>query len=193
MNVLRKILVGLGSIVVVALVLALAAPETVHAVVSTLVTVVNSVAVVNPAPGGTIQGVVTEETMGASRQPVEAGCESGSINTVDASFSCVPYTVPADKRLVIEYADGSCTSPGNISGAGVSVVENGNVGIVHNIAVVPQGAGPFGGNAFVFGQSLRLYADPSTEVQMFFVTTDKTGDTSCGENINGYLEPANVQ
>ncbi len=42
MNVLRKILVGLGCIVVIALVLALASPKTVRAVVATLVQVTNT-------------------------------------------------------------------------------------------------------------------------------------------------------
>ena len=48
MNVLRRIAMGIGGTVVVAVVMGLAAPKTVHALVSALVTVANTPA--NPVP-----------------------------------------------------------------------------------------------------------------------------------------------
>lgn len=194
MNVLRKILVGLGSIVVVALVLALAAPKAVHAVVSTLVTVVNSVAIVNPAPGGAIQGVVTEETMGASRQPVAAACNVfGPAPFTGVQFGCTAmYSVPAGKRLVIEYADAWCESPKNVFNSQVTTVLAG-VPIPYNLTVVNEGLDELGTPFFAVAQSLRAYADPSTNVDMLFASTDTTGSTHCVGGFSGYLEPANVQ
>jgi hypothetical protein len=95
MNVLRKFLVGLGSLVVVALVLALAAPKTVRAVVSTLVTVSNTTS--NPVP--------TADVYHSATQSVSLFCDF-SLNTSCISLPPtggpnVAYTVPAGQTLMV--------------------------------------------------------------------------------------------
>jgi hypothetical protein len=195
MNIVRKIMIGLGSIVVVALVLTLAAPKTVRAVVSTLVTVVNNVPVVNATSTSGTQGVITEETDGAARQPVQGNCQARALGA--GSFNCqisfspsFATAVPAGKRLVIEYVGATCSSPANVFGA--SITETIDSGSAFQLLVLvpqffPSGAG------YGIAQSLRLYDDPGTNVSVAFQTTDTTGSTSCLATVSGYLEPANIQ
>lgn len=195
MNILRRIVMGLGSLVIVALVLTLAAPKTVHAVVSTLVTVVNNVPVVNPTTsGGAIQGVVTEETDGASRQPVAFHCGGQSLSGQVGFVPCVPqsYTVPTGKRLVIEFLDGFCFVPSSSNIDLISLnVTTGGASIFRNFAALRQ-ALPDTTARFDLAQPLRLYADPGTEVIPGFQTDDSTGSAGCNIQFSGYLEPANV-
>lgn len=95
MNVLRKIVVGLAGIFVIALAFDLAAPKAVHAVVSTLVTVTNTpnVSVVN-TPAVTVANTVPVSGTVAvsSMPPVTLG---GSVNAtvsnpLDSNGSPVP-------------------------------------------------------------------------------------------------------
>ena len=200
MNVLRKILIGLGSITAVALVLALAAPKTVHAVVSTLVTVTNNVPVLNPTSSSGTQAIITEETEGASRVPMQAVCNVQN-SSGPGIFGCSDmYTVPLGQRLVIEYVGAQCiTSSGfNVYSAFLATSEGGTSGALDFLPVINEGpaggTGPYGtGLALGVGQSLRIYADPGSQVQLQFVTTAVTNYASCGAAISGYLEPANIQ
>lgn len=190
----KRLLMVAGAVAIAGVLSVAFVPRAVHAVVSTLVTVVNSVAIVNPAPGGAIQGVVTEETMGASRQPVAAACNVfGPAPSTGVQFGCTAmYSVPAGKRLVIEYADAWCESPKNVFNAEV-ITEIAGVPIPYNLTVVNEGLDELGTPFFAVAQPLRAYADPSTNVDMLFASTDTTGSTHCVGGFSGYLEPANVQ
>lgn len=107
MNVLRKILVGLGSLVAVALVLALAAPKTVHAIVSTLVTVVNTPA--NPVPvtlstngGLPLHNMVLLECISSTLNSAgTATCANFNQINPDGSTSHSPFAIPSGQTLVI--------------------------------------------------------------------------------------------
>ena len=99
MNVLRRIAMGIGGTVVVALVFSLAAPKTVHALVSALVTVANTTA--NPVP--------TTDVMRSVAQNVELHCQS-SLNGAPSCIVIPPtgqigpepeYVVPSGSNLVI--------------------------------------------------------------------------------------------
>jgi hypothetical protein len=113
MNVLRKILVGLGSIVVVALVLALAAPKTVRAVVSTLVTVTNTTSQPVPTMAVDTRNVNVVNTPNVNVASLPAVQLSGAINANISNTSANPVpTIPeqASKGFSIE---GSCQFSGN--------------------------------------------------------------------------------
>ncbi|MFI5070937.1 MAG: hypothetical protein ACHP8A_08605 [Terriglobales bacterium] len=99
MNVLRRIAMAIGGTVVVALCFALAAPKTVRAVVTALVTVANTSA--NPVP--------TTDVMRSVTQNVELHCQP-SLNGGPSCILVPPtgvagnepqYIVPSGSNLVI--------------------------------------------------------------------------------------------
>jgi len=99
MNVLRRIAMSIGGTAAVALVIGLAAPKTVHAVVSALVTVANTSA--NPVP--------TTDVMRSVAQNVELHCQPGpggrpSCIVIPPTGQVGPepeYVVPSGSNLVI--------------------------------------------------------------------------------------------
>lgn len=96
MNVLRRIAMGIGGTVVVALVVALAAPKTVHAVVSALVTVANTAT--NPVPAQEVK------ESRANYITVSFSPDSGSIYyevAQDGTISSTPFTIPSGEQFVI--------------------------------------------------------------------------------------------
>lgn len=113
MNALKQIVFGIAGIVVVALVLALAAPKTVHAVVSALVTVANTSA--NPVP--------TTDVMRSVAQNVELHCQP----SLDGGPSCIlipptglagpepQYIVPSGSNLVITDVEISAPQGGPVA------------------------------------------------------------------------------
>jgi hypothetical protein len=117
MNIVRKIMVGLGSLVVVALVLALASPRAVRAVVTTLVTIQNNLA--NP--------VVTEPATSTATQIETLYCNLSSapgagllgcqLVMPGGALGTTSYIVPAGQNLVI--TDVEIDSPG---GGGIQFV-----------------------------------------------------------------------
>lgn len=176
MNVLRKILIGLGSIVVVALVLTLAAPKTVRAVVSTLVTVSNTAS--NPVP--------TVSTDASTAFVEQGNCTTFVSNECFASM----YTVAAGQTAVIDSISGVCeTDPGT------AIVEfklqymspSGSL----TLFSIPGVMQPFGGNAItVAGQNLKTYASAGT----IFITGVANGVATlssdfCRFTLSGHIAP----
>lgn len=191
MNVLRRIAMAIGGTVVVALVLTLTVPRTAHAVLSALVTVVNNVAIANPTTAGQTLAVITESADGQSHQPVQVDCSPSSSAGSAGDFGCPDmFTVPAGERLVIEYVDAACVSQGQVQGASLDVSFN-HEGIGHPLLLRPEGND--GANLFAAAQPVLLYAEPNSEVQIAFSTTDTTGQTECTAGMTGYLEPTNIQ
>jgi hypothetical protein len=116
MNIIRKILLGLGGLVVVALVLALASPKAARSAVTTLVTVSNTLA--NP--------VVTEGSTTTATQIVALYCnlsETSPLGCVQlmpgGGLGATTYTIPAGQNLVI--TDVQVNSPGG--GGGIQFIE----------------------------------------------------------------------
>lgn len=165
MNVLRKILVGLGSIVVVALVLALAAPKTVHALVSALVTVSNTAA--NPVP-----------TIGA-----EAGrafvVGNGCLFTGATSCFVIPvYTVPAGETAVIESGSYTCSLNTGTALTSVSMSFTGPGGKLASVNFSPVSSG---------SQNIKTYAGPG-DIDAAFDTSGSQA-SGCNFTVSGYLVP----
>ena len=103
MNIQRRIAMAIGGTVVVALVIGLAAPKTVHAVVSALVTVANTSA--NPVPNRDVDN--------SANFPFSSEVCIGDANFCQGVTD--QFTVPAAtssgvpvKRLIIESISGAC-------------------------------------------------------------------------------------
>lgn len=193
MNVLRKILVGLGSVLAVAFILALASPKAVRAVVSTLVTVSNTPA--NPVP-------VTEGT-DIAEQPFETTiCKDGGSGVcatvaTDLGVGATPpssFTVPttdsarhAVKMLVIKFVSGVCGGPTSSPALLTTVPSNAVDGITTAVNFLNIGELP--STSTLIGQvsvdlQTNIVAGPGSTVRMF---ANLTGGDGCWLTVNGYL------
>jgi hypothetical protein len=96
------------------------------------------------------------------------------------------YNVPANRRLVVEFASAFCTLP---AGQAITLEFETSVGggsAIHHLQSSPPA--PFGANASTaVGQPVHLYADPGTQLISFVVRTDTSGIASCVVQLSGYL------
>ena len=183
MNVLRRIAMGIGGTVVVAFVFALAAPKTVHAVVSALVTVSNTTA--NPVPVSNV-----------NEPALEAYQDFCRIDFSTAS-SCNFQAVPAGKRLVIQDADISLEAATGVRPFFVALFTplalNGSVVAVgHHLTATFMGSQPGSGDWFETHQVVHFYVDPTqTPSCDVGITSRQTlGDGTSAFvfcNISGYM------
>jgi hypothetical protein len=166
MNVLRRIAMAIGGTVVIALVIGLAAPKTVHAVVSALVTVANTSA--NPVPVQSVDNPARQAFQTLFGLFAGGGQMQGEFFVPNTTTTGAPV-----KELVIEEVSGFCTS-----GGPGEVVLSTNGGIPFTFLGVADGAG-----FSLSAQSVRFYADAGTPVSV------GTGGvrTGCQISISGYL------
>jgi len=186
MNVLRRITMGIGGTVVVALVIGLAAPKTVRAVVSTLVTVANTPA--NPVPNRDVDN--------SANFPFSSEVCIGDANFCQGVTD--GFTVPAAtssgvpvKRLIIESISGACddTSGGSNFIAGVVLQtaapadsSNSSVEIVVLPAIQTEPGWA------VFNASVHFYASPGASVLEGTSGVHSGGfGGGCFEAVSGYL------
>jgi hypothetical protein len=175
-NVLRKVLVGLGSIVAVALVLTLAAPKTVRAIVSTLVTVSNTAS--NPVP--------TVSTDASTAFVEQGNCAAFVSNQCAASL----YTVAAGQIAVIDSISGVCeVDPGMVVTEFKMQYMSPSGSLM--LLSIPGVTSPFGANAItVAGQNLKTYASAGT----IFITGVANGfpvvsTDFCRFTLSGHIAP----
>ena len=121
-----------------------------------------------------------------ARQPVQADAECSSEQL--GCFLTI-YTVPAGKRLVIEYASMEANIPeGQITQLRVTTVAGG-VPSGHRLPLsapsVTFGSG--GGHLTSVGQQVRLYADPGTSVVVVSLRTSNVGTATFRFTISGHL------
>lgn len=128
--------------------------------------------------------------MGLTPFQVTVSNELENDGTVYASF-----TVPADKRLVIEYVSGgSCITANDSADLGYTVsfaVDTivGDVKARHEVPFHYVGAAWGYGKSYQAGQTVRLYADPGTQVTVSAANTlIGTGRIAVRATISGYLE-----
>jgi hypothetical protein len=171
----KRLLMGVGAVVMVAALVVLASPKTVRAVVATLIRDADN-------PGRATQ--------------VSANCNATTQNDFATSITCSPfYTVPAGDRLVIQQVDTTCFTPqGNSVVDTRLIVEPGNVSppgnpISHNITLVNEGVdGEFVNAISLAGsQSVNYFADPGSTLAFSGFTGDTTGSTVCTMQFSGYL------
>ncbi len=147
---------------------------------------VSSLPAVNLNGNSSTSGVWTRNVNDAV-QPVQASLPADMLAGQFFS-SGVIYSVPANRRLVMEYASAGCSLP-----AGQAITVNFVIGLGGSYAYpslqssfpAPPGAKT---NAAI-GQPVRLYADPGTNVGWSLARTDNSGIASCGIQFSGYLTP----
>lgn len=165
MNLVRRIVMGLGSLVAVALVLALAAPKTVHALVSALVTVSNTAA--NPVP-----------TIGAEAGRAFVVGNSCLFTGATSCFVIPVYTVPAGETAVIESGSYTCSLNAGtaLTLATMSfTAPGGNLASVH-FSPVSSGS-----------QNIKTYAGPGDIDASFDASGSQA--SGCIFTVSGYLVP----
>jgi hypothetical protein len=172
----NRLLMGAGAVVLAAMVLMVAAPRTVRAVVATLIRDIDN-------PGRATQ--------------VLQYCQAHS--GVGGFFNCATdYTVPANNRLVIQQVEGNCSTPqGNTLANAIFAVnipvadQYGNTQVTHQLPLVNEGPYFWGGPSvhllFANSQAVNYYADPGSTFNFFADTDDFAGNTNCFFQFNGYL------
>ena len=156
------------------------------------------------APGTSVQidnpvgNPVRVRNVNDAIQPVQA---SGGCSSTSGTVGCVPastfYTVPAGKRLVIEYASlDACILPGQSAELSIFTTAGG-VFARHAANIAPAAAGPGATNfscnppsassITAVGQQVRLYADAGTFVAVEADRNSATGTALFFFSISGYL------
>jgi len=182
MNIMRRIVVGFGGVIVVALAIELAAPKAVHAIVSTLVTVANTSA--NPVPVTEGKDLVQEpfatsicEDSGDSYCATTVSTAFGFSSPLQASFT-VPVTDAsgnAVKALVITFVSGACQGTPALT---TSVPTNTTNGIAKAINFLETGT------ATVIDHTTTIVAGPGSTVAILDSLSPGSG---CFLTVNGYL------
>ncbi len=95
-------------------------------------------------------------------QPFQAA-GSALVEFTDISKTFTLVTVPAGKRLVIEYAEASGFFEEGTKMSAIITTTVGGVTLQHQLAMIDQGV-QSGSLVFVAAQPMRLYADPGTDV-----------------------------
>ena len=99
-------------------------------------------------------------------------------NTIDVSI----YTVPADKRLVIEFVSGFCSTS---QGVPVQTVRlSGSVDHFLTPHVFATGTGT---SFAVITQQTRIYANPTAIVKLAVFPTSNSSTTTCSISLSGHL------
>ncbi len=187
-NILKKITMGLGGVFLAALLLAAAAPKTVRAVVSTLVTVANTAA--NPVPVDTT-GDGRASIALVSGQQLNAPSTSGLqvfVNVNDLST----FIVPAGKRFMIEQVSAQVQSePG---GQPLLIMEL-NQGSGHPYLIsIPLTLVPVATtdsvlnlNAYAAMEKVTLFVDPGGPFQVYFQSQTPNSVANASVYVVGHL------
>ena len=182
MSVLRRIAMGIGGTAVVAVVIGLAAPKTVHAVVSALVTVTNTTS--NPVPTQSVDNPVLQAFQAT---------DSCVFNSTTFCQSQNPNMVPLGMTAVVQNASGHCDligvpapSPIEVSLGNFSSQAS-NFGIVTFPAVLGGTSGGF--TSYVFGGQTTFYGISTSAFQsgfQFLVFEGANTTGTCNFSISGY-------
>lgn len=173
MNFAKRLLMVAGATALAAMVAVLLSPRATHAIVSTLVTVVNTSA--NPVP--------TVPTQALNHFNVTTGCSfSGSECAIDTLFS-----VPAGKTAVVESVSGFCNTE---NGIGIVLLRLDSTPSDHTTSFFVPGPGLLSGGTNTitsWAQSGNFYASPSSTLRFTAASTGQSLSGFCLVDINGYL------
>jgi hypothetical protein len=168
MKILQRFLMGLGTVLLVALALQLVAPKAVHAVVSTLVTVANTAA--NPVPIDA--DADARNTVVLYSIPNVNSFASLEANQFFDSVTGNPYVVPTGKRLVVDDVSAevltSAANPPSLSlFVGLTADGPPDFAPIQYTAFIPLGqpAQRANGFSFVAHEKTHLVAGPGAILQ----------------------------
>jgi hypothetical protein len=176
-NIFKRITMGLGSIVLAGLLLALTAPKTVHAVVSTLVTVANTPS--NPVY--TTDAVNSENLLQVTCVLPDTSIDAGEVSNKNC------YTVPPGQRALIEQVDGICSTQTGTAIANVSLYVDSKT--QHQLPLTLEN-GSTDLNFYTFSVPSHYYSDVNATF-MSYAGASTGAAANCYVNVSGRLMPAN--
>jgi hypothetical protein len=146
--------------------------------------------IVNAASGPVLVRVVDE----SAREPFQ---KSLVINQTADTFT---YTVPTNRRLVIEFASVHVKTPGDVKVTDITLttqISSSSAAFAHHLIPYFLGnkVGSLGGNQqfpsdeYTAAQQMRVYAGPGTQVKFNFDTGTVASFRVAAMTISGYLEP----
>jgi hypothetical protein len=190
MGLAKRLLMGMGAVTFAVLIGTVLAPKAAHALVSTLVQVVNTPA--NPVPNADVNAPGEEPFQTALCLAIPGGsCPSLPFNFVVPATTSDGLTV---KRLVIEEMNVVCTITGTASHIQTYMPTLMNENQVNGEAHVANTYLPLSpsspGNSSVLVSSLaaRAYADPGTTVEPYLFGDIGVGSSlTCTYNVAGYF------
>ena len=182
MNIVRRTVMAVGGITLVALVIALAVAKTAHALVATFVQVVNTTA--QPVPTRDVDNPAYEPFVRTLCAGVAANCGG----TQGTSFTVPTTGVNSSpvRRLVIEYYSTLCfevTAPG-VPVNTLYVFTGGQQNFFY-IGPLQISSNASTDSYYYSNQQTRIYADPGSSVQLGFGNTG--GSPTCDVTVTGYL------
>ena len=156
----------------------------------------------NLAPGASVRvnnpatDPVLVRSVGDQVQPVQ---KQGNCQATQGTIGCqgLTYTVPAGKRLVLEYASmNACTLPETAAYMTVTTNVGGSF-VSHSLPAAPPAGSPGTTNfacnlpaassILAVGQQLHLYADAGTIVFVEMLRNTTSGTTAVTAAISGHL------
>jgi len=145
-----------------------------------------AVALFTLVAGGAFMPVANSETLPAINGPVQW---SGSVDfDVTQGGGSVVFTVPSNKRLIIQYLAGAIAiDQGDAAAFIVQTTVNG-VTVRHYAEFELKGPGGGFAKSYVVAQPITLYADPGTDVT-FIAGDTLTGRGAMSASISGRLYP----
>lgn len=178
MNILRKAMVPAASVAAIVLVIAVATPRAVHAVVATLVDVANT-------PTSAVPTVLAP----AASRLYSSSC-SGTFGVSATFATCDFETVPAGETLIVETES---IFAGVDYGVGLQFAQISNGTTILRMPLVLQSSGANGGSdQYVAALTARIWVKaqqtPQCEVLLTGFNSDSFNNLSC--SIFGYLVPA---
>lgn len=186
MNVLRRIAMAIGGTVAVALVIGLAAPKTVRAVVNKLVTVDNTPA--NPVPTQSVDNPALAPSFS-----VAVVCPNFAEDVTPCQRE-IPSMIPSGMTAVVKDISGHCRLPATFESAPALIyVSGGNhdgsgAFTGFSVEVAPILVGQSSDLKYYdFGRETTLYAPSTTASQgSFQVTGQISPPGDCTVNLSGY-------
>jgi hypothetical protein len=183
MKVLKRFLLGFGTVLLLALSLQVVAPQAVHAVVATFVEVANTVA--NPVP--------TVDAKAQTAFVVESTCTFG-VNLDNSLSACeiIPlYSVPAGRIAVLESYSASCGIDSGTALADTKYSFTSPAGSPVSISVPPT-APAAGAQTTDAALNLTSYASggaSGTPINFNAAASTRESSSSvCKVTISGYLQ-----
>jgi hypothetical protein len=177
MKSLQRLLIGLGTVLLLAVSLQLFAPKAVRALVSTLVTVANTPS--NPVY--TTDAVNSENLL----QVTCALPQTSNDGTGVSNKNC--YTVPAGQRALVEQVDGICSTQSGTAIANVSLYVDSQ--IQHQLPLTLEN-GSTNLNFYTFSVPSHYYSAVNATF-MSYAGASPGAAANCYVNVSGRLMPAN--
>jgi hypothetical protein len=187
MRIVSRIGIGLGAIVLAAVLIALSAPKATHALVATLVQVVNTSA--NPVPTQIVNNPARQAVVLTTNVTIFDGAIIASGAFQDNSGT---YTVPAGMRLVVESTSGFISLPTGQKPVlfRFSVLVNGVLGLLQSVPIFISTDGFT--DYYEWLTQSTTYADPGTQVTVTFDRFPyRSGIAECSATLSGHLESIN--